>query len=405
MTKAKIMRFVKKHINRDTIQFFVLLIPILILLINQLLSNSFNLGTFLDTTVLTALVLAFLCELLARTISEFVMRKCEDAYKLTENYEMLCKKYCKEELLQYDNISFPIICLCIRKIKEPLFNIEIDNEKSHESYRLPTQIQNCSDYLMKAHKKSTLYNQIHIRINDIVICGNHITLKNSRTTYFDSMITNRAMDYELQNGKTIREIYEPGPFLSCLSESKLSNHLGFNGFVETSDNRIIFVKRSQNVSIGKETLADSIGASLKVKYCFNSNRELTEDGLYNTIVKEIDDELKINSIKPDDVRNSIFAFYRDLVEGGKPQFLFYFKLNNMTVKQFEENFRNSTPKKKLKKDRKNGIIDGNKFYYYSVQELKDSIILPGKLITPDGTHHKMMPSASGSIVMLLKHLK
>lgn len=68
-----------------------------------------------------------------------------------------------------------------------------------------------------------------------------------------------------------------------MKESPFSNHLGFNGIVRTADNKIIFVKRSDKVSIGKGTLGNSIGASLKTEYALDNNGEFTQEGLIQAI--------------------------------------------------------------------------------------------------------------------------
>lgn len=66
------------------------------------------------------------------------------------------------------------------------------------------------------------------------------------------------MDYELESGISVRELLECGPMVHPLKYSSLSNHLGFNGFVESADGLIMLVYRKKNVSIGKRTFADSI---------------------------------------------------------------------------------------------------------------------------------------------------
>lgn len=77
------------------------------------------------------------------------------------------------------------------------------------------------------------------------------------------------MDYELEKGISIRELLECGPIVHPLKYSLLSNHLGVNGFVESSDGKIMFVYRKNNVSIGKRTYSNSIGASIKTKYHYD----------------------------------------------------------------------------------------------------------------------------------------
>lgn len=138
-----------------------------------------------------------------------------------------------------------------RKKDDPEIKIELLFDETHSRYEVPTQIKDNSSLILQAHSKSKVYNNINIRINDLLINKNIIKIKYSYTTYFDSLLTNRAMDYEFKPRITVREIYEPGPYISSFSVSKLSNHIGFNGFVELNDGYIILVKRGKRLSIGK----------------------------------------------------------------------------------------------------------------------------------------------------------
>ena len=67
------------------------------------------------------------------------------------------------------------------------------------------------------------------------------------------MVTNRVMDFRMKNEMAVRDILQYGPFVPDISESVLSNHLGFNGFIITSDNKLPLVKRSNDMSIAKGT--------------------------------------------------------------------------------------------------------------------------------------------------------
>ena len=101
----------------------------------------------------------------------------------------------------------------------------------------------------------------------------------------------------------------------------MSNHIGFNGLVITSDGYILLIKRSRDVSVAKGILATSILASLKTKYAIDKNSfDFTLYGLANSIRHEVYDELNIDlcNISDDDLINGIKFFYRYLIERGKP---------------------------------------------------------------------------------------
>ena len=281
----------------------------------------------------------------------------------------------------------------------------IDN--SNKFYNLPKRIADESNDIIKLTKHSVTYNQINIRLDNLKINGDgSVSLNISRTYYFDSLITNRASDYKMENGITIREIYEPGPYIKPLKISKFSNHLGFNGFVLTTDNKIPFIYRSDKVSIGKNTWGNSIGASLKTKYAVekDSTHKFTLDGIGNSIINEIEEELGIDcsSISSQDAVKSIITFYRDLVEAGKPQFLFFLKVP-YTSNELEFFFL--LKNKQTKKGKEKVEQDGKIIEFFTIDELKKMKILPGKLrLTKDGKEkeYATMPSASASIIMLLE---
>ena len=114
------------------------------------------------------------------------------------------------------------------------------------------------------------------------------------------------------------------------------------GFVITSDTKTIpFILRNKNLSIAKGLWATSIGASLKTMYAldFKNGFQMYENSLSNAIIGEIHDELHIvddTALNNQKVKSSIFAFYRDLVECGKPQFLFCLQLENTTEAELQK---------------------------------------------------------------------
>ncbi len=399
MNKVKINKFINKHVTSDNVQMAVLFVPLLIILIQKINAGDFSWDGFFDISILISFLFAFLCGNIAKAITQYVSAKFEDSTKLTENYEWLVKKYSNENMVSYQNKQFPVIPLVLRKAQDQAFDIVFNHDMCEKKYELPKQVSENSDWLMQAHKHSTVYNNMNVRINNIKHHDNQLLITYSKTTYYDSLITNRAMDYELSNGKTIREIYEPGPFMNYLSDSKMSNHLGFNGFIETKDGKIVLVVRGDNLSIGKNTLADSIGAAYKTKHGLDENRRMSVETLRKAIRMEIQDELKIKIREDVKLEQTIFAFYRDMVEGGKPQFLFYYKLPDLTVEQFKKNFE----KEKKSTDKKNVIIDGERFVFLGLEEMKECQIHPEKIVLPNGKEYKMMPSASAAIVMLLEH--
>ena len=379
---------------------------------------------FAITTAFTALLI-IAGEVLGRVVSHLIQGACEDRTKLTEDFDGLMKQYKRVKLIEYGHARFPGEQIAFRGKDSKPFYFDFNHEMKGKSFEVPKQIKERSAELMKAHDCSSVYNNINVRLEDCKQSGDTVYLAYSKTMYYDLLITNRAMDYPLEvekrhTVKSVRQIYEPGPFLSSLSESKLSNHLGFNGFVELADGQIIFVLRNPKVSVGKRRWSPSVSASYKTEYGLNDEREMSAKCMGNAIRREIADELKITVGKNEPLENCIFAFYRDLVEGGKPHFVFYYRVSNplWTKEYFKEHFKahfgeeirklKATKKwRKMTKEEKNKYLtreDGSKFAFFTLNELKNSAIRANQMVTSNGEVLSMQSDGSVSLALLMKHL-
>ena len=338
----------------------------------------------------------------------------EDRTKLTEDYSALMYQYSRVQLIEYAGAIFPGEEIAFRTHFSAPFQFEFNHNLKEKIYELPEQIKDRSSELMKAHDCSTIYNQVTVRLEDCQQFGNAVKITYSRTTYYDLLITNRAMDYGLEKErwhtvKSVRQIYEPGPFLTPLSQSKLSNHLGFNGFVELADGYIIFVLRNANVSVGKRRWNPSVSASYKTQYGLDDERQMSEKHMGNAIRREIADELKIPVGKNECLENCIFAFYRDLVEGGKPHFVFYYRLLDpkWTKAYFQANFAHECLKRQAVHNRRRIRKMVKKracFEFFSLEELKKGELQAGGFLAPSGKLYKMQSDGTISLALLLKHL-
>lgn len=117
-------------------------------------------------------------------------------------------------------------------------------------------------------------------------------------------------------------------------------------------------------------------ASLKTKYALNKNGEFTSRGLGNSIIEEIVDELRIKKdIKLFDLKNNLLAAYRDIVECGKPQLLFFASVN-LTKDAIDMVFTREAKqiKRRLKKEKWDAYLrqlqDGEHLIRVDKEELK-----------------------------------
>ena len=334
--------------------------------------------------------------------------------RLTTDYEGLLKRYSMEKnFIQKRNstgvTTFPVIQDAWLFNK----NIKIVDYPENE-YRLPGIVVNNFNELFKSFSSAKIYNSINIRVDDWYMSddSNTFTITTGRTNYYKSLVTNRAIDYTLAEGISVRELLECGPFIHSLKTSSLSNHLGFNGFVESADGKIALIFRKKGMSIGEETYSNSVTASLKIKYALNESYLFTKDGLMNAIIEENNDELGIpfktlitendEPITENDEPIQLIAAYRDVLDGGKPQLLFYAK-TEMTSEQITYAFNSKNTKincnEKPLAATESMITDGNFIYWMALEDLLKCDVFPNKFVH-DGKDFTMLPSAAACIVML-----
>lgn len=422
--KLKIYRFILRIFNSN-IFYYILILLLIYFLYGTIIVDTFDVHDLLDIGLLSSIFLTFIATTLSKRLSNIFSRKLEDHAKLNTNYNSMvskyprsnnmiryensitsdylkgrrctsCKRVDKKEETNRDEYIFPVV------LEKFCDNNEFDIVDCKNQYVLPDMIKDNYNNIMEAHKYSTVYNQLNVRLDDYHIDGNKIILHTSRTTYFHSLVTNRAMDYRWFSNNSVRELYSPGPFLEKLSESRLSNHLGFNGLIETEDGKIIFILRSKNVSIGKDTLGTSVGASLKAKYALDDEGYLTLGGLEKAITSEIRDELNIDNTYYDfSLNKNVVAIYRDIVEGGKPQLLFYLKLN-LSSDIVKDKFYKSVKKYNNGKDSMR--MDGNKLILVDKKDLDNIYITPETMVIGKKVY-RTMPSSAASVVMIIKHYK
>ena len=403
--KRKLYFWAKKYVNSANIKLVVLAIPLTFILVQQVVAGEFNWTDFFDVSILITFLLLAVCDGIAAFIQKKIAKNTEDSAKLTDRYDKLSKKYKCTNLVRHEDVVFPVEHLWTRKGNEQI----VFRDKPHKFYTLPSQVAANSKEIMEAHSASTVYNQINVRLDDLIDDPEHgrLILHTSRTQYFDSLITNRACDYVFSDRKiTARELYEPGPFIKPLALSKMSNHLGYSGFVFTSDtHKIPFILRNKNLSIAKNLWSSSISASLKTVYALNyqNNFTMTDNSLGQTIVGEIRDELHIDqdrALTAENAQNGIFAFYRDLVECGKPQFIFTLQLQDTT----EAMLKKSITEFKQPKGKDTVTVDGTTVEFFSLEDLQEATYKIDSIVIKNH-EYKMTPSSIVSILLLLQYLK
>lgn len=188
-------------------------------------------------------------------------------------------------------------------------------------------------HIFSAHSNSTKTNFDTIRLDRFDRDTNTFYL--SRSTYFNHLVTNRAVDFFLFDDITLRTIYEYGPRLSPLEESKMSNHIGINALVFLKDGRLLVPRRKADATISKNKVTSSIAVMLSFPdECKNDPRSATITAEYllrDNIFKNLSDRVKLPAAAIDAEQTSIdfLGFGQNIYEGGKPQFYYAVTLHNI----------------------------------------------------------------------------
>ena len=189
--------------------------------------------------------------------------------------------------------------------------------------------------IMQAHRGSTLQNPTMVRLDDMRLAGDGaVELYTSRTSFYNDLVTNRAMDYEFAEGLTVRKIFEGGNFLSPLGESRMSNHIGIIAHVFHGD-RAILACRGGNATISKNKFTTCVAMGFAEddvervhKRAERSPVVETDDLLSEVLLYNLADRLNLSyetvlSLKAEGkIKVYLLGFGQLVYTGGKPQFYF-----------------------------------------------------------------------------------
>lgn len=146
--------------------------------------------------------------------------------------------------------------------------------------------------------------------------------------------TNARADEPAPDGTTPRERYEPGPSLAPLREARMANELGMNALIETSDGKVIGVRRGGK-GVGTE---NAVGPSVSGGLRWGSISE-AGGSPFRGIREEMERELGITSLDVADLR--MVSLARGLLWAGHPRVQFLARIR-LSVADLEENLRRGT---------------------------------------------------------------
>ena len=278
----------------------------------------------------------------------------------------------------------------INREKLTYTDFEVDDDPKKD-FQLPDFASGHFETLFAAHSNSVKNNQHTIRLDRYDPVERKFYL--SRSTYFNHLVTNRAVDFLIFDDVSLRSVYEQGPVLKPLEENQFSNHVGINALVFLADGKILIPRRKRNATISKNKVTSSLAIKLefperKDKDDYYDPKNLKIDAehlLYQNIIEQMPGKIKISKekIKEKNPEITFLGFGQNIYEGGKPQFYFAVDMSNLTVdayyslaedylkakrekekaERLECKKKNKKPKKKIDQDRCVYVADYNSFSY------------------------------------------
>lgn len=174
----------------------------------------------------------------------------------------------------------------------------------------------------KSRGKS-FYDDETARLSD-VRGGEKITLVFQPTTYFESVKTNMALDFDDGINGCLRDEIHPDGKLEELSESQLGNHMGINGLVFSNDGFMLFQRRSAKVFTNPNLLCPGFSGAIKltdIKNRRSSIDNLADLDMFREMIEELGIKEKMIA------RHRFLGLSRELLRGGKPEIFFGVELN------------------------------------------------------------------------------
>ena len=265
----------------------------------------------------------------------------EDNLKVNTSTEEMMKIYKRPEyqkIITFGNKSMPVCYKCVL-IHQDNYTYEIDDNPD-KFFQLEGFVEENYNTLFELHSSSSKENTLTIRMDDFYKkSDNHFIFSLSRSNFYNHLVTNRAVDFEIIKDLSLRSLYEPGPTISPLSESKFSNHIGVNALVFTNDNHIIFPQRKKNSTISKNCITSSIATRLL--FPNNSKSIDAQYVLHDQVLEALEKRLSLDLslFKEDDIEIEFLGFGQNVYEGGKPQMYFTVRLKTIDLTNYKQYLR------------------------------------------------------------------
>lgn len=349
--KRLILKLISFFSSRSFWKYFVLFVIYIIAFTGLMcLLTSSTIDTILGTIVGLITSGAFLY------FAKLCFSYLEDLAKVSGNTKELAKIYTDKNYLKtvtLNGTNCTVIYNAVLINNDFKFEVKDFPDKQYE---LPEFAGDNLVTLLDAHSSSTKLNCDTVRLDDVKLEKGKYVFYLSRSTFYNHLVTNRAIDFEITKGVTIRSMYEYGPQIRPLKDSVLSNHIGINALVFLNDGTMLIPRRKNDSTISKNMVTSSIAVRLNPPK--DKTQKIDEDYLFkSSIIDNLTARLKITKEDAKNLQVNIdfLGIGQNVYEGGKPQMYFAVHIENLNKEEYI--------KLKSKVKKQEGKIDTDKCIY------------------------------------------
>lgn len=355
-----IIKFLKKeHISRYLVECLIFIVALALFVI---------FSTDDVTSNVVGTVIGFLFSTMILYLIKILTSHFEDVLKVNCNTEDLLKIYegdpSYRKTIELNNTKVDV-AYADTFVNTGEYKFEVV-DKPNKKFELDDFILENYSTIIQAHTNSKKINGETIRLDDFKINEKEkkAIFYLSRSTYLNHLVTNRAIDFVLFDNLSLRHIYEYGPKLNSIANSKMSNHIGINGLVFLSDGNILVPRRKKNSTISKNKITSSIAT--KLDQPLTGGKKVTRNHLlYQNIINSLSARLKmkLEDLHTENVDVKFLGFGQSLYEAGKPQFYYSVVLKDIDTKKYYELNLDETINQKIDADRCIYVADYNTYKF------------------------------------------
>jgi len=292
-------------------------------------------------------VIGIIISFMLLNILRATLQHIEDDIKVSTDDKMLTEIYDTNKYLkslnfsQFNKINFLYDAIYFHSEQNTITILDDPNK----NFQLEELIENKFLEILKSHTGSYFRNYTTVRLDDFKFDSSkkELTLYTSRSSFFNHLVTNRAVDYRVDNFVSLRMIYDHSTTMVPLSKSVYSNHIGINALLFLNDGHFLIPHRAANSTISKNKITASIATRLVLS---DFSKEMTLNALTSDNLKTyMKDHLFLPDNVIDNCRVEFLGFGRDIYEGGKPQF-YYAIYTDLEAVEYATILQNCKPKKR-----------------------------------------------------------